>query len=869
MEENYEAEELAEQLVTLESEVKGFAEGLPYWAKYIADKIITGIEISDAEVNTAYSYLQEELKLAEETAKPQITIGNGTGTIGDYKLDLLLTKLAEVEGVNALTENQIIEFSPKLTILYGANGSGKTGYVRLFKKAFYSKAPEEILKNIHLASGHKDVKAKFTFQSAATDIPLIYPDNQANTEFEQYAVFDGKSVIRHLDQRNEFEFRPAGLSFFAEFTKAVKLIEEKLNADVTAKQSSNDLAYLFEGESEIKTVIENLSDATKIDDLKKHIPVADEDKKKKAELVKEYDDLLLASKDKAKEITTLESIKQLLKTNKQNIEALNKHFTEANLKQVKDSITDCIKKEATAKTEGIESFKTDKIQNVGSPEWKSFIQAAEKFAQKQEKKNEVYPQKEDNCLLCQQPLSDDSQKLITSYWAYMKSVSEKEAKDAAAVLDKLKLTFEKLNFDLFPADNTLTVWLTDKHKAVLASLTESLKKQKDLSAEIVSDIATKTEHARTEIKISTTDHDTVIESIDASIKLLQDDAQSKELDRLLKEKTIITHREKLELHFAKIEAYISNQVWIKKAVKADFAKRKITDTEKSLSGKYFNQKYIDTFNQECQAMNGNFGIEITHAGSGGKSYRQLKLKGNNPNAILSEGEQKVIAVADFIAEMQLSEVNRGIIFDDPVTSLDNDRKMQIAERLTTEAKKKQVIIFTHDLVFFYHLKNYSKKHLAGVENCFLHHTVEKEGTAVIGKVLLNQTPANEGQYNEPTKAEEWLNKSKNASGNERADYAKAGLSSLRASYEALAIFTITGGVIQRFDPLIRMGRLKEIKFDKSLIDTVVEKHGNISDHIEAHLQSDVAGVRATPEVLEQHIKDFKELKEKIKKIKYS
>jgi len=451
----------------------------------------------------------------------------------------------------------------------------------------------------------------------------------------------------------------------------------------------------------------------------------------------------------------------------------------------------------------------------------------------------------------------------------MKSVAEKEAKDAAAVLDKHKATFDKLNFDLFPADNTLTAWLTEKHPAVLTAFTDNLKKQKDLSAEIVSDITGKAEDARAEIKISTAEHDTLTEGIDAAIKLLKEDAQSKELERLLKEKTLIIHREKLELHFAKIETYINNQVWIKNAEKADFAKRKITDTEKNLSGKYFNQKYIDTFNQECQAMNGNFGIEITHTGSGGKSYRQLKLKGNNPNAILSEGEQKVIAVADFIAEMQLSEVNRGIIFDDPVTSLDNDRKMQIAERLATEAKKKQVIIFTHDLVFFYHLKNYSKKHLAGVENCFLHHTVEKEGTAFIGKVLLNQTPANEGQYNEPTKAEEWLSKSKNASGNERADYAKAGLSSLRASYEALAIFTITGGVVQRFDPLIRMGRLKEIKFDKSLIDTVVEKHGNISDHIEAHLQSDIAGIKATPEVLEQHIKDFKELKEKIKKIKYS
>lgn len=865
MEQNYEAEELAEQHITLESEVKEFAEGLPYWAKFIAEKILAGSDISNKDIDTAYSYLLEELKLTEETAKPQIVIGNGTGSMGSYKLDLLLTKLAEVEGVNALTENQIIEFSPKLTIIYGANGSGKTGYVRLFKKAFYSKAPEEILKNIHLASGLKEVKAQFTFQSAATDIPLTYPDNQANAEFEQYAVFDGKSVIRHLDQKNEFEFRPAGLSFFGEFTKVIKQIEEKLSADIITKQSSNVFADLFEGESEIKTIIENLSDQTKIEDLKKYIPVTDEDKSKKAELDRQYDDLLLASKNKEREINQLENIKKLLATNKQAIETLNSIFTATNLKLIKDAIANCVTKEATAKSEGIESFKTDRIENVGSPEWKSFIQAAEKFAQKQKVGNAVYPQNEDNCLLCQQPLSDDSQKLITSYWAYMKSIAEKEAKDAAALLDKYKTTFENLNFDLFPAENTLTVWLTDKHTVVLSSLIENLKKQKDLSAEIVSDITSKEEKARAEIKISTSDHETITKSIDDAIEILKEDAQSKELDRLLKEKTLIIHREKLELHFAKIETYINNQVWVEKAGKVDFAKRKITDTEKNLSGKYFNQKYINTFNEECKMMDGNFDIEITHTGSGGKSYRQLKLKGNNPNAILSEGEQKVIALADFIAEMQLSEVNRGVIFDDPVTSLDEKRKSTIAERLVKEAAQKQVVVFTHDLIFVSQLLTVCED----TKTEFLCHWVEnRDGKP--GQVWLNNAPSYEKEYrnSEPAKKHYAEANKGSCPPAQREFLVKTGFTALRTCYEVLVINELFNGVVQRYNERVSVDALAKVNFDKAIVDELMDSFSQCCRYMEGHTHSDkYAYKKPEPDNLIKEIQRYDALRTKIKNAK--
>ena len=104
---------------TLESEINNFANNLPYWAKYIAQKILSGNAISQNDIDTSYSYLLEELKLKNETEKSVITVNYNAENSGNHKFDLLLSKLEKVEGVNALTENQAIEFSPNLTIIYG------------------------------------------------------------------------------------------------------------------------------------------------------------------------------------------------------------------------------------------------------------------------------------------------------------------------------------------------------------------------------------------------------------------------------------------------------------------------------------------------------------------------------------------------------------------------------------------------------------------------------------------------------------------------------------------------------------------------------------------------------------------------------
>lgn len=68
--------------------------------------------------------------------------------------------------------------------------------------------------------------------------------------------------------------------------------------------------------------------------------------------------------------------------------------------------------------------------------------------------------------------------------------------------------------------------------------------------------------------------------------------------------------------------------------------------------------------------------------------------------ILSEGEQRALALAGFLTEVALTDGSGAIVIDDLVSSLDRDRSVKVAERIAEEALKRQVIVFTHDIVFF-------------------------------------------------------------------------------------------------------------------------------------------------------------------------
>ena len=724
--------------------------------------------------------------------------------------------------------------------------------MRLLKKGFYSKAPEEIQPNVYSTATPKRITADFFFTSGGKEYTLNYPVNSQNAEFRQFAVFDGKSVLKHLENKNQFEFRPSGLSFFSAYTEAVNKLETKLNGAITGKQNTNNFIDLFDGNSEIKLLISSLSGATKISLLEKYLPYSETDIKAKQEKQKKYDEILLVSRNKQKEIDALNNLKNLVAANKSAIVNLNRFFSEEHLNNTYNAISDCIEKEEKAKKEGVDKFTNDKIKNIGGQEWKNFINAAEIFAKKQ---TAGYPSDNDNCLLCHQPLSVEASALIQNYWLFIKSIAEKEAKDAQELINNGIIAFEKLSFDLFPENNILTNWMKEANPAILEKLKNVFEKQESLSTEIIENLRNKKINKKVmPLQVSIEDHLQLEKNIDAKLLVLTDNKPDPDFEKLGNELTLLTHREKLSLHFDKIKQFIEDQQWILKANKANWGKRNITDAEKILSGKYFNQKYIDTFNDECDKMNGSFGISISHTGAAGTSYRQLFIQGKNPAAILSEGEQKVIAIADFVAEMSLSEANRGIIFDDPVTSLDHERKETIAKHLTEVALEKQVVVFTHDIFFLLSLKYHAEAASINLHSCSLYKNedlvgVTKPSLPWIASNVKERCGYLKNELQRITKLH------RTADPDAYKVEVKTWCGYLREAWERSVEERLFKGVVTRFTPGIETQKLKYLAITDELIGDIAKGMTETSKWV--HDQASGANVPTPkPDELQKMIDEF-------------
>ncbi len=103
-------------------------------------------------------------------------------------------------------------------------------------------------------------------------------------------------------------------------------------------------------------------------------------------------------------------------------------------------------------------------------------------------------------------------------------------------------------------------------------------------------------------------------------------------------------------------------------------------------------------------------------GSRGALYHKLQLRrapGVEVSKVVSEGEAQCLSIASFFAELSTAADQSAILFDDPVSSLDHNWRENVAERLVVESRSRQVIVFTHDIVFLLALTEKANK--LGVE----------------------------------------------------------------------------------------------------------------------------------------------------------
>ena len=118
-----------------------FANNKPEWFKaLIKDAIETNGSIGQSRVDAIFENLLNGTPLQVQTYN--------LSSAQQYSQKLLFESLTHVSGVNALSENQTIKFSPDVTILYGLNGSGKSGYFRILNN-ISGGVYKEIIHNIY------------------------------------------------------------------------------------------------------------------------------------------------------------------------------------------------------------------------------------------------------------------------------------------------------------------------------------------------------------------------------------------------------------------------------------------------------------------------------------------------------------------------------------------------------------------------------------------------------------------------------------------------------------------------------------------------------------------------------------------------
>src|SRR5207302_1840263 len=105
------------------------------------DRILEGLPFLAVDLDELMTYLLEDANLQPKSSpRPSLKqiLSSSPADVAAHTRMRLLT-LSNLKNVNALADGQRLTFCSGLTIVYGANGSGKSGYARVLGSAGFTR----------------------------------------------------------------------------------------------------------------------------------------------------------------------------------------------------------------------------------------------------------------------------------------------------------------------------------------------------------------------------------------------------------------------------------------------------------------------------------------------------------------------------------------------------------------------------------------------------------------------------------------------------------------------------------------------------------------------------------------------------------
>lgn len=695
--------------MTILQEIYNWSKNLPLWQQDAIRRLYIDRTLSDADLEDLYAMAKAVHGIVDPQKRTPAGLAAAQIAAPPVPNRLVqITSIKSLQNVNALAEGQSLPIAPTgLTIIYGENGAGKSGYSRVLKKACRARDQAEVILPDARKQRERSAAPEATFDAIVDGAPtsLVWKGGGTSPEqLSEISIFDSHCARAYLDNNGDFAYVPYGLDILEALVKACVAVKRMATAEQSAnKVNLEPFGVLSKTNTKTGRLLAGLSAATKPKEIEELSAVTPQDLERLAILNK-----TLAEADPKQRA-------QALRLRASRFNGLAGRIASA-LAVVVDSkihaLRDLIEKSNRAKQAAELASKKFKdtpglLPGTGSEPWQELFEAARKFSATAHAGHAFPSLPEDSaCPLCQNTLGADGITKLASFDAFIQQEAEKAAKAAKSTAAAAYLAIKEASIDL-SLDDALGKELADafpESSELFASFQTAIRERRAAAMNAAGgamrwdDIAALPADPSFMLidmaKALGIEAQALEDSMDAKAKAAQV-AEQAELDARAKlaeiKATALEAVEKLVLN-AKLEACAT-------AIVTTGISQKST----RLSNEMATQDVADALNAELRALNVHELQVVMKAETvGGKVQYKLAMQlpgGGRPSAILSEGEQRAIAIASFLAEVKLGKGLGGIVFDDPVSSLDHRRRWHVATRLAEEAKHRQVIVFTHDIYF--------------------------------------------------------------------------------------------------------------------------------------------------------------------------
>lgn len=707
-------------------DIEAWSKKLSAWRRDCLRRLATCDDLTETDYEELLAMVKSAAGFKLTTPPPAAVPFTKAHFGGGSHQPMVLKGIRNIQGINRLQSNAAIGFGPDgLTIVYGRNGSGKSGFVRILRTACRTRVenPAKLKVLADVYGGGTDLQsADIIIDVGGGDITVPWkPQKTALPELSQVAVFDSLSASLYVDGGNQIRYLPFGLALPHRLNTVGLILKERLEAErataVGTKVGLTSIAFDVKRE----TLSQSFNDGLNKNTTDAQIETAATFSAKDQARLDEVSSILTAGATAAADLGVLVSWVDGLAL---ECEMVANILNDSSLTVFSKLKEDASAARSAANLAATDLFTDDPLPGVGSETWRVLWAAARDYSTTEAYPGEAFPVTKLDvgnaaCVLCQQPLLKDGAARLERFQKFMDDTLDVAATKAEALINDAIAKLPDLK--LLAADD------------FVERLEQIRKRDKNLADDLATFQGTATKRrkdALARLNGETSEANPVciaptekIKALAAKLKVEKEAVikanEAEERTKLVTEKAALEDLKVLAANRSKLvtrrDLLVTDAAY-EKAL-AEVQTKGITQRANELIDKHLTSAVVAQFNAE-RARFDIMHLKIGLSRKSGQTKAEFDIDPQTKVAkvssdFLSEGEQRALALAGFLTEVVLTEGAGPIVVDDPVSSLDRDRGVMVAERLAEEAVNRQVIVFTHDIVHFNELCAAAEKH--GIE----------------------------------------------------------------------------------------------------------------------------------------------------------